>query len=238
MPGHKTMFGEANRISKTMDRRKVAPAVAAYSSVDSAAKYGSPAVQTSTDSSRIRSKYLHRLGITTPKMSPKRLSQRLSPPAKVEALKNDHGELDETITISSPPLHSPLQEKSMVCFDSAVIVHPIPNRTDYSDRVRKSIWMHRRELEENAARNVLEFAAENWDWRQVCEEMDMIVIEDQLVHPVHLIRQCSLKRQFLLIMSAQRHGWISFGFKQSFIFVQSWCMRAKGWPLRPQHFSF
>ena len=65
--------------------------------------------------------------------------------------------------------------------------------------------MDPQELQLNAARNVLEFAAENWDWRQATEEKDMVIVDDHtLVHPVHLHRQCNMQRQFLMIMSAHR----------------------------------
>jgi hypothetical protein len=62
------------------------------------------------------------------------------------------------------------------------------------------------ELEANAARNIIEFAAENWDWRQVYEESDMVILQGQEepVHPVHFMKECNMQRQFLLVMSAQQ----------------------------------
>jgi hypothetical protein len=90
-----------------------------------------------------------------------------------------------------------------VCFESSVKIHPIPSRSDYSERVRSSLWQHPAEFQANLRRNMFEIQAENWDWRQATEEKDMVLMRDELVHPVHFMRQCNMKRQFLLIMSAQ-----------------------------------
>lgn len=164
----------------------------------------------SSDPASIRSRYLHRLGVTQPKKIPLTRSKLAAPLSdsepRVETLKDDYGEPDGTITLNSPPLHSPLREKTAVCFDSIVTVHEIPKRTEYSERVKSTIWMPYQELEANAARNSIEFAAENWDWRQVYEESDMVFLQGQEepVHPVHFMRECNMQRQFLLVMSAQQ----------------------------------
>jgi hypothetical protein len=164
----------------------------------------------SSDSASIRSRYLHRLlGVTQPKKIPLTRSKLAAPlsdsESRVETLKDGHGEPDGTITVNSP-LHLPLREKTSVCFDSIVTVHAIPKRTEYSKRVKSTIWMPYQELEANAARNIIEFAAENWDWRQVYEESDMVILQGQEepVHPVHFMRECNMQRQFLLVMSAQQ----------------------------------
>jgi hypothetical protein len=164
----------------------------------------------SSDSASIRSRYLRRLGVTQPtKIPPTRskLAAPLSDPAsRVETLKDDYGEPDGTITVNSPPLHSPLREKASVCFGSIVTVHEIPKRTEYSERVKSTIWTPFQELEANVTRNSIEFAAENWDWRQVYEESDMVFLQGQEepVHPVHFMRECNMQRQFLLVMAAQQ----------------------------------
>ena len=109
----------------------------------------------------------------------------------------DHPHYDENASTSS--------HHSVVSFDSTVTVHFIPKRQEYSNRIKSSMWMDPQELQLNAARNVLEFAAENWDWRQATEEKDMVIVDDHtLVHPVHMHRQCNMQRQFLMIMSAHR----------------------------------
>lgn len=167
----------------------------------------------SSDSASIRSRYLHRLGVTQPKKIPltrSKLAAFSDSKSRVETLKkDDYGEPDKTITASSPQLHSPLRERTSVCFDNTVTVHEIPKRTEYSDRVKSTIWMPLQELEANAARNVIEFAAENWDWRQVYEESDMVILQGQEepVHPAHFMRECNMQRQFLLVMLAQQQMW-------------------------------
>ena len=164
----------------------------------------------SSDSASIRSRYLHRLGVAQPTKIPLTRSKLAATPlsdpeSRVETLKDDYGELDGTITINSPPIQSNLREKTTVCFDSIVTVREIPKRTEYSQRVKCTIWMPFQELEANAARNTIEFAAENWDWRQVYEESDMVFLQGQEepVHPVHM-RECNMQRHFLLVMSAQQ----------------------------------
>jgi hypothetical protein len=162
-----------------------------------------------SESSRIRSRYLHRLGLTKPKVA------TMVPPANIysrkqhtiEVLKNDRGKCDDSINVNSPPLHrasSPVHAKPTVSFLSSVVVHTIPNRKEYSKRVKKTIWMQPNELEESAIRNGIEFAAEGRDWRLATEEQDFICYQNELVHPVHVTRQCTVQRQFLMIMSAQQ----------------------------------
>lgn len=127
--------------------------------------------------------------------------------SRYELLKEDYGKTDETISIVSPPQHSSLRERASVRFEASVEVRPIPKHTAYSSRIRSSIWTHPAEAEANVARNVVEFAAENWDWRQTFEEKDMVYLQgqEQPVHPVHLMRECNMQRQFCKIMSAQQH---------------------------------
>lgn len=74
-----------------------------------------------------------------------------------------------------------------VSFDEYVTVVPIPNRNAYSERIRAQLWTPPVEMQENAARNTFEFAAENWDWRQVTDEKDMVDYNGELIHPIHFM---------------------------------------------------
>uniref|UniRef100_A0A7S3LF57 Uncharacterized protein n=1 Tax=Amphora coffeiformis TaxID=265554 RepID=A0A7S3LF57_9STRA len=90
-----------------------------------------------------------------------------------------------------------------VSFSPSVTVHPIPKHSAYSQRIRQTIWTAPSEMQENAARNCIEFAAENWDWRQVAEDQDMVLYQGELVHPVHFAHEYNIRRQFCAVMSAQ-----------------------------------
>jgi hypothetical protein len=156
--------------------------------------------QRTSESSRIRSRYLDRLGVGKPKVAPMPSSKPKVSTSNLETLKQDRGKTDDSLTIHSPPQHA----RPTVSFRSSVVVHSIPNRQEYSERVKKTIWMQPEELEESANRNCIEFSAEGWDWRQAIEETDFVFFRGDLIHPAHMARQCNLQRQFLMIMSAQQ----------------------------------
>ena len=72
-----------------------------------------------------------------------------------------------------------------VGFSSTVSIIPIPNRLDYSAQVRSAVWSDKKEISEMTARNMVEFAAEGWDWRNATEEEHMLRLDGVPVHPVH-----------------------------------------------------
>lgn len=161
-----------------------------------------------SDSGQIRSKLLMKLGIelgggtlngATTSTEASRVVQRGQEDAFYVALKRDHGQLDRSLehskrpieTLSTMPGNDRIVEKSMkrerraICFDASVKVHPIPARSDYSNRMRAVMWVSSNEIQQNAARNSLEFAAEEWDVSKVVNDEDMILYGGELVHPIH-----------------------------------------------------
>jgi hypothetical protein len=134
-----------------------------------------------------------------------------------ETLHSDFGTASEVLELeslsslsSSSSSSSPMRRSKdrAVSFDSTVTVYAIPSRSAYSDHIRCSLWISPMELQQNAARNYVEFAAEHWDWRQVTDDKDMIACgAGELVHPVHFAARgdgCNLGRHFLTVMSAQQ----------------------------------
>ena len=79
------------------------------------------------------------------------------------------------------------KKKKSIKFAPSVSVVQIPMRTEYSSRIATRLWSSRTEIRDNANRNVIEFSAEKWDWRNVVEDDGMFVctVSGELVHPVH-----------------------------------------------------
>ncbi len=63
----------------------------------------------------------------------------------------------------------------------------IPSRHQYSDRIKKTIWADRTEISEMVERNILEFEAEGFDWKNVVLDDEMYVneVNGELIHPCH-----------------------------------------------------
>eukprot|EP00980_Cylindrotheca_fusiformis_P011880 scaffold2830_cov131-Cylindrotheca_fusiformis.AAC.1 len=84
-----------------------------------------------------------------------------------------------------------LEQKSRkrLSFDEEVKIFPIPTRHEYSRRVRAKLWSSAEEIEQNAARNTLEFAFEGWNWKSVLEDDRMYVClaTSELIHPCHYV---------------------------------------------------
>lgn len=84
--------------------------------------------------------------------------------------------------------YSPAKKKKGVTIRKTVTVVPIPSRSDYSHIVRDRLWTTSTELAVNAARNTVEFASEGWNWRNVLEDENMLVHQEngELIHPIHI----------------------------------------------------
>jgi hypothetical protein len=150
-----------------------------------------------SSSSVIRSRLLNRLGIVSKEseLIVSRPHAEFSLLAKCpilpfeEALKADCGKFETSRWRDSVSIDK--KGKGTVSFHPSVCVHMIPNRSVYSDRIRGSLWTHPLEMQQNVARNSLEFAAEGWDWTKVAEDEDMVICGGEQIHPVHFVQEIS-----------------------------------------------
>ena len=162
---------------------------------------------TAKDSQEIRSRLLNRLGIyDAPGASPQPMSAAQH--RRVRILRgmgvgyNTYKSPPDGSAVRSPlggviPSKEPLKndqatistatekKTTRIAFVDEVEVMPIPTRHEYSDRIKSRIWSNRYELQENAERNAVEFAAEGWKWDQVVEDEGMYICSasGELVHP-------------------------------------------------------
>lgn len=81
-------------------------------------------------------------------------------------------------------LLSTMKARRRVSFNKKVSVVEIPSHRDYDDESHSSTWLSCGDIQSNAERNLREFAAEGWDWKNVVEETSMYRLTNgQLVHP-------------------------------------------------------
>lgn len=154
------------------------------------------------NNSRIRSKFLNRLGIDDQKAaairrSPSRGSLLGNVRIKQEALKFDREDdnelknfwfprflgqqsvddsetvLSSSVSTISSSASSASSKNPRITFNTEVKVVPIPMRNEYSDRVKQRLWTKPEELHRNAQRNAFEFASEGWNWREAFEDENM-----------------------------------------------------------------
>jgi hypothetical protein len=106
---------------------------------------------------------------------------------KSDARKNGLFGSLHTSNISTGTRHHQ-RANSMVRFNTVVSCVEIPSRTQYSKRIKQSLWRDREELHQMVERNKEEFHFENYDWRSVVLDDDMYVdsINGELVHPCHV----------------------------------------------------
>jgi hypothetical protein len=166
----------------------------------------SPPTPSASDS-QIRSKLLNRLGIYNETPTSPSASQQPMTAAqhrRVRILKGmgvgytlpfspadgsaQRTPLDGMNTFQEPLKADTANKKTKINFQDEVEVMPIPTRYEYSDRIGSLIWSNQHELQENAERNTMEFAAEGWNWRNVTEDEGMYIcsVSGELVHPIHL----------------------------------------------------
>lgn len=169
------------------------------------------ATEQTSNSLRLRSNLLHKLGIRDEKAQVhiRQPSKGLlgDVPVSKEPLKYDSDEDEqqdaapswqerlffkpsslESKDTAASSLSSVASAERKLTFNETVSVVPIPMRHDYSHRVRERLWNDVNDIMLNAQRNALEFAAEGWDWRTVTEDEYMYrdAATGDLIHPVHM----------------------------------------------------
>lgn len=174
-----------------------------------------------SDSYQIRSRLLNKLGIekeyaghVAPRAEVSRVVQMGEDGAFDVPLKADYGlperpfgssnslsSLASSLGVQNVFMKQPSKRVINVSFHSSVKVHPIPARSDYSQRMRSVMWFSNTEIQQNAARNSLEFAAEQWDVAKVVEDEDMVVYAGELVHPIHFVEESELDQHFNGVMA-------------------------------------
>jgi len=93
----------------------------------------------------------------------------------------------------TPLFHDKNKPRSSVSFHSTAVVYSVPSRHCFSNRIKNQLWFDSREFTCNAHRNMIEFAFEKHDWRQVLEEDRFFICSStgNKIHPVHYVRMFS-----------------------------------------------
>lgn len=99
---------------------------------------------------------------------------------------------------NSTPTKAKKKRKSL-SFQETVQVLPIPMRTEYSDRERATMWSSAVELQENAARNAVEFASEGY----VCNRASICVFGREVSKPISPLTNLV----FLILYLLERWDW-------------------------------
>ena len=163
-------------------------------------------------SEQIRQQYLRKLGIVNDSRNRPLKSSSTSQPflrnSSDVALRrfsyqddlNDYGSSSNSSSWASKTGTSPTtiigfsdaatwgrRSKRSVSFSESVSVQLIPHKDMYSRRIKK-LLSEGDERAENSRRNSIEFASENWDWRQACEEDQFYTCPDtgNKIHPAHV----------------------------------------------------
>ena len=147
---------------------------------------------------QIRSRYLNRLGLPPQPHTIRKKVQSNDIPIQIEGieiLKDDYGAVDDSLTVHSPPLHSPssfsngVKRQKVVSFEAKVICRDIPSHRVYSDRLKNTIWTAREEYNESTRRNLIEYMSEGCNPNGVIEEQHFVRHNDQLIHPSHFVQE-------------------------------------------------
>jgi hypothetical protein len=112
-------------------------------------------------------------------------------PAFLQSLNDSHEEHSRKGHVRRP------SRKRLVQFHTDVMVKPIASHKNYSKRIKQTLWADAEELQDNAYRNQVEFAAEGWDYEKVLEDEDMYMDAEtgELVHPYWIENQGGWKQQ-------------------------------------------
>jgi len=177
-----------------------------------------PALKTFTSSRQVRTKFFHRIGIIspTPPHAINNNGNKASAAIKSagggilrnvprfrEPLRKSYGgqqqqhqqhhrqhqhQHQQHRVKAKPRPMAQSEEKKRVGFRENVTVVPIPMRGEYSDRIRTKLWRRSGEMNQMLERNIIEFASEDYNWRNACQEEEMYFCNDsrELVHPVHV----------------------------------------------------
>jgi hypothetical protein len=82
--------------------------------------------------------------------------------------------------------HLTRRERTKVSFAAQVSVYEIPHRDSYQNKA--ALWTSQKEIKRQAARNTIEYAYEQFNWRTAVEKSQFLRLPTgQLVHPAHCI---------------------------------------------------